>query len=106
MLMQNCGGLFTHSFGLDPISIYRAPIAFYIYFTTKKQAFIEVCFFSGYDLGLDAGFAIFLTEFLEGEGGLADACACGLVVYLVDVFLDSSDLLLDLSDNSFHDNVV
>ena len=58
------------------------------------------------DPGLDAGLAIFLTEFLEGEGSLANASACSLVLLLVDVLLDSSDLLLNLSDNSFHDVLV
>ena len=51
---------------------------------------------------LDAGLAVFLTELLEGKGGLADTGLGGLVVNLVDVLLDSSDLFLDLGDNCFH----
>ncbi len=51
---------------------------------------------------LDAGLAVFLTELLESEGGLADTGLGGLVVNLVDVLLDSSDLLFDLGDNSVH----
>ena len=51
---------------------------------------------------LDAGFAILLTNLFEGEGSFADASLGGLVVDLVDVLLDSSNLLFDLGDNSFH----
>ena len=51
---------------------------------------------------LDAGLAVFLTELLEGEGGLADTGLGGLVVNLVDVLLDDSDLLFDFGDNCFH----
>ncbi len=67
---------------------------------------MRLAFLMEYDPGLDAGLAIFLTEFLEGEGSLANASACSLVLLLVDVLLDSSDLLLNLSDNSFHDVLV
>ena len=56
--------------------------------------------------GLDAGLAVLLAEFFEGEGGFADAGLGGLVVNLVNVFLDSSDLLLDFCDNCFHCVVV
>ena len=73
---------------------------------TKKPAAMRLAFLMEYDPGLDAGLAIFLTEFLEGEGSLANASACSLVLLLVDVLLDSSDLLLNLSDNSFHDVLV
>ena len=56
----------------------------------------------GQESSLEAGFAILLAEFLEGEGGFADAGLGGFVVDLVDVLLDCSDLLLDFSDNCFH----
>ena len=52
---------------------------------------------------LDAGFTILLAEFLEGEGSFTDASLGGFVVNLVDVLFDSSNLLLDLCNNSFHD---
>ena len=51
---------------------------------------------------LHALLTVFLGGFLEGEGGLADTCLGGLVVYLVDVGADSGDLGLDFSDNLFH----
>lgn len=53
--------------------------------------------------GLDTGLAVFLTKFLENEGGLANAGLGGLVVYLVNVLCNSSNLLFHFGDNSFHD---
>ena len=51
---------------------------------------------------LHADFAVFLAEFLKGEGSLADAGLGCLVADLVDVSLDGIELLFDLGDNRFH----
>ena len=54
------------------------------------------------DPGLDAGLAIFLTEFLEGEGSLANASLGGFVLEFVDVGQDGGELIFDLSSELLH----
>lgn len=51
---------------------------------------------------LYAGLAVLLANLLEGEGGLADTGAGGLVVYFVNVVHDGSNLLFQLGNNFFH----
>ena len=51
---------------------------------------------------LHADLTIFLCSLLEKEGGLADTCLSGLVVYLVDVCQDSVYLGLNCSNELFH----
>ncbi len=54
---------------------------------------------------LHANLTILLSEFLESEGSLANASLCSLVLNLVDVSGDSSELLLDLGNNLFHNKI-